>query len=192
MPAAVRLLAAFGLLLAVVVAPLAVAPPARAATHAVEINDGFFSPGHLTITVGDTVTWTNVDGSPHTATATGGAFDSGTVDGGATFSHTFASAGTFTYVCSFHDEMVGTITVVAAAAPAAPAATTAVTATAAPLTSGAQGGAQPDTAVPAPGELVVWAAPLLIGLGLVALAFGLFPARSVAPARPRRFTGWRR
>ena len=50
---------------------------ARAATHAVEISDFAFSPATLTITVGDTVTWTNSDPVVHTATSTTGAFDSG-------------------------------------------------------------------------------------------------------------------
>lgn len=191
MPTTVRILAAFGLVLAVVAAPLAAAPPARGATHSVESGDGFFNPANLTITVGDTVTWTNADDSPHTATADGGTFDSGTLDSGATFSHTFTSVGTFTYVCSFHDEMVGTVTVVAAVA-SAPAATAVSAPTSAPVTGAPDAGAQPDTALPAPGELAAWLAPLLIGLGLVAAAFGLFPVRSVAPARPRRPTGWRR
>lgn len=192
MPAAVRLLAAFGLVVAVVLGPLAAAPPARAATHSVEIGDGFFSPANLTITVGDTVTWTNVDGSPHTATANDGAFDSGALNGGATFSQAFTSAGTFTYVCSFHDEMVGTITVVAATTPAEPAATAVAAQTAAPVTGVSHAGAQPDTALSTPRELAAWLAPILIGLGLVALAFGLLPVRPVADARPRQSAGWRR
>ena len=70
---------------------------ARSATHAIEIGDGFFSPAALTVSVGDTVTWRNVDDSPHTVTASG-AFDSGNLNGGQTFSHTFDEAGTFTYV----------------------------------------------------------------------------------------------
>src|SRR5688500_11725524 len=76
---------------------------ARGATHAIEIGDGFFSPASLTVTIGDTVTWTNVDDSPHTVTASG-AFDSGNLNGGQTFSHTFDETGTFTYVCVYHDE----------------------------------------------------------------------------------------
>jgi len=195
----VRILAAVGLAIAVVMAPLAAAPPARAATHSVQIGDGFFSPANLTVTVGDTVTWTNTDDSPHTVTATDGAFDAGNLDGGATFSQTFTSAGTFTYVCSYHDEMAGTITVVAATQSgtgAAPAATTAPpppnAAAGATDAGSAQAGAPPDTAVPTAGGQASWIGQLLIGLGLVALAFGLFPVRRLAPAGPRRSAGWRR
>lgn len=200
MPAALRTSAAIGLVFTVLLAPLAVAPAAHAASHSVSINDGFFSPANLTITVGDTVSWTNVDDSPHTVTADGGAFASGNLDGGATFSWTFISAGTFTYVCSYHDDMVGTITVVAAMAPAAASATTGA-AGAAPSTppttaathdAGAHAGTPPNTAIPAPGRLAGWLSPLLIGLGLVTFALGLIPARTVAPLPLRRSSGWRR
>ena len=48
---------------------------ARAATTRVDIIDFGFSPQNITITVGDTVTWTNTGGFNHTAT-------SGTTTGG--------------------------------------------------------------------------------------------------------------
>lgn len=201
MSAALRTSAAIGLVLTGVLAPPAGPSPTRAATHSVGINDGFFSPANLTITVGDTVSWTNTDDSPHTVTANGGAFASGNLDGGATFSWTFTSAGTFTYVCSYHDEMVGTITVVAAPAPAAPAASTGAVASApptapapgAPHDAGAHAGTPPDTAIPAPGRLAAWLSPLLIGLGLVTFGIGLVPARpAAAPVPQSRSSGWRR
>src|SRR5918992_217092 len=94
--------------------PSGLTSPVRAAAHAVEIGDGFFSPASLTVSVGDTITWTNGDDSPHTVT--GSAFDSGNLDAGQTFSFTFEEAGTFAYACQYHDEMVGTITVVAGSA----------------------------------------------------------------------------
>jgi plastocyanin len=175
--------------------------PTRAATHAVAVLDGSFSPATLTITAGDTVTWTNEDDSPHTVTSA--TFDSGNLDAGATFSFTFTEPGTYAYVCSYHDEMQATIVVEPASpAPAAPtqapAASQEVSSTAGgggPAASHApgHGDAQPDTALPVPAELNDVLAPLLIGLGLVALAFGLVPM-----ARPRRqvvgarTAGWRR
>ena len=148
------------------VAALAAAPPARGATHSVQIGDGFFSPANLTITVGDTVTWTNVDDSAHTATADGGGFDSGTMNSGGTFSQTFTSAGTFSYVCEFHDEMVGTITVLAAAAPVAPAAPAPTAAPGAGTAGdGTEAGPLPNTAVEA-----AWEAP---PVGVVSVVLGL-------------------
>lgn len=182
-------------------APSLMAPSvARGATHVVDVGDGFFSPTSLTVTVGDTVTWTNVDDSPHTATAAG-AFDSGNLDAGQSFSYTFSEAGTFSYVCLYHEEMVATITVVAASvgSPQAPApASAAPGAPVASPESGSQDG-QPDTALPVSTPLTAaWIAPLLIGLGLLAFGVGLLPtgtaeaAHTTSPARRRPGSGWRR
>jgi plastocyanin len=77
----------------------------------VTIENFAFDPGTLTIEVGDTVTWTNNDSAPHTATADDDTFDSGSLAQGDTFSHTFEEAGTFPYVCTFHPNMVGEIVV---------------------------------------------------------------------------------
>jgi plastocyanin len=176
--------------------------PARAASHAVAVLDGSFSPATLTIAAGDTVTWTNEDDSPHTVTS--GTFDSGNLEAGATFSFTFTEPGTYAYLCSYHDEMQATIVVEPASAPAPAAPTEAPTAsqeasgtaggggTAASHAAG-HGGAQPDTALPVPAQLNDVLAPLLIGLGLVALAFGLVPmTRPRREAVGARTAGWRR
>jgi plastocyanin len=97
------------------------AAPARAAqNYTVDNADFAFVPAALAIAVGDTVTWTNSDPVPHTATADDGTFDSGAMDQGATYSFTFATAGEFAYTCLYHPEMAGTITVRAAAATASP------------------------------------------------------------------------
>ena len=72
---------------------------------------------NLTLSVGDTVEWTNQDSASHTTTSgTGGRFDdigwnSPTLSTGESFSHTFDQAGTFTYTCRIHPSMSGTITV---------------------------------------------------------------------------------
>ena len=197
MPAAHRALAAIGLVLAAaIIAPLAVASPILAAEHSVAVTDGAFGPATLTIAVGDAVTWTNTDDSPHTVTAEGGAFDSGNLNEGLSFSFTFTEAGAYAYVCSYHDEMRATIVVEDAAAPAAPSSTNAAPSTAPATdtanTDGGHAAGQPDTALPAPAEIAAWLAPLLIGLGLVAFAFGHFPLRGMPVAEKRRTTGWRR
>lgn len=182
---------------------LAIAGPASAASQAVSIGDGFFGPAELTVSVGDTVTWTNTDDSPHTVTAADGAFDSGNLESGATFSFTFTEPGTYTYVCQYHDEMMATITVTAATGSTADAGTgdqaggAAVTPAAAPAgapTAGTHdGGHQPDTALPAPVSVRGLLPAVLIGLGLLAFAFALVPPRSAfAPASGRREGGWRR
>ena len=68
-----------------------------------------FQPGTITIQPGESVTWTNDDDKPHTAT--GSDWDTGTIDPGTSSTITFTDAGTFAYSCRFHPEMTGTITV---------------------------------------------------------------------------------
>lgn len=59
-------------------APLTTGSP----TAAISIRGFAFSPGNLQVPVGATVTWTNGDDVPHTATATDGSWDTGTLDKG--------------------------------------------------------------------------------------------------------------
>ena len=173
-------------------------PPTRAAEHAVLIADSAFSPATVTITVGDTVTWTNADGRPHTVTANDGAFDSGNLDEGQVFAFRFSEPGTYTYHCNYHDQMQATIVVQAASAPApAPSQAAAGSATASGTAAtshvaGRHDAGQPDTALELPVSLP-WLAPLLIGLGLVALAFGVIPpSRDTVRADVSPTAGWRR
>jgi plastocyanin len=90
-------------------------PAAAAATAQevpVDIRDFAYSPNSVTIAVGDTVTWTNQDDVPHTATATDqSVLQSGTISPGSSFSQTFETAGEFPYHCEFHPNMSGTIIV---------------------------------------------------------------------------------
>ena len=83
-----------------------------AATSAtVTIDHHAFAPGAQTIAVGTTVTWKNVDDTPHTVTDKNRAFRSSGLDTGDSFSHTFTTAGDYTYFCSLHPFMVGEIVV---------------------------------------------------------------------------------
>ena len=71
-----------------------------------------FQPAEVTVSVGDTVTWTNNDSVGHDVTAD--SFNSGEpgdMGSGDTFDHTFQEAGTFDYVCSVHPGMEGTVVV---------------------------------------------------------------------------------
>ena len=82
-----------------------------AAGETVEVAIQDFAYGDpLEITVGTTVTWTNMDSAPHTATSSGN-FQSDRLDQGQSYSFTFEEAGTFEYFCEFHPNMVSTITV---------------------------------------------------------------------------------
>lgn len=117
--------------------------PASAADGAVTAQDIAFQPASITVDVGDSVTWTNEDGVPHTVTADDGSFDEPLPQSGGVVTLTFSTPGTFTYYCKIHPNMHGTVVVEAQAgsdtSTPAPAATTAApsTSTAAPSTPGA-------------------------------------------------------
>lgn len=78
----------------------------------VSIVNFAFSPATVHLKIGGTVTWTNKDASPHTATDLNGNFDSGSLATDKTFSHTFPKAGTYTYHCTIHTTMANATIVV--------------------------------------------------------------------------------
>jgi plastocyanin len=153
----------------------------RAADQGVSIAGFAFSPGTVTVTEGDTVTWTNDDQVPHTATGDG--FDTESIDGGQTASITFDTAGTYAYACAIHPTMTGTVVVEAAAAP-----------TTAPTDGG--GGAAPTSAAGTPPatttapsmpprrtDLVGLTAVLLAVFGATMLVATVFSSRRDRPGR---------
>jgi plastocyanin len=76
---------------------------------------GAYSPNPASVSGGSTVTWNNIDNSPHTATADDGSFDTGIINGGSSGSALIsASTGTSTipYHCNVHPEMRGTLQVI--------------------------------------------------------------------------------
>jgi plastocyanin len=77
----------------------------------VEIKNDAFLPATLTITAGETVTFTNADDDAHTVTSTNGSFDSKGLDTNGQWRHTFAKPGTYAYFCQLHPFMKGTIVV---------------------------------------------------------------------------------
>jgi plastocyanin len=94
---------------AVVAAP-AVATGAETAS-VITIADFGFSP--LTVAAGATVTVTNIDGVPHTVTATGGEFATGLIDSGGSVAFVAPTQpGTYTFFCDVHPSMQGTLVVV--------------------------------------------------------------------------------
>ena len=76
----------------------------------VSIADFMFTDAAVSVGAGGTVTWTNSDDQPHTATSSGN-FDAGAMDPAQSSTVEFPTAGTFTYVCSFHPFMTGTVVV---------------------------------------------------------------------------------
>lgn len=103
------------MLFAVVVAALFLMAPlgsSSAALVQVSINDFFFSPDTVNISVGDTVRWTNLATStPHTSTSDSGVWNSGTLNHGQSYDHQFTTTGGFPYHCSIHTYMRGIVLV---------------------------------------------------------------------------------
>ena len=73
----------------------------HAVTHQVSIGDNFFNSNDLTITVGDTVRWTNSGGRVHDATADDGSWASPT-SSNIDFSHTFNTVEEVLYHSTVH------------------------------------------------------------------------------------------
>jgi plastocyanin len=78
------------------------AAPALAAGRSVAVDYEQFRPSTITINVGDTITWTNVDPARFDHDVTFASFGSGTLKPKASYKHTFLKAGTFGYRCTIH------------------------------------------------------------------------------------------
>ena len=74
-------------------------------------RDFAFAPGNLQVPVGATVTFTNYDDAPHSATAKDGSWDTGILNKGESKTITFAKPGDFTYYCKVHPSMVARLQV---------------------------------------------------------------------------------
>src|SRR5205823_5698253 len=79
----------------------------------ITIADFSFTPSEVTVPVGTTVCWTNNGPSTHTATSDDlSTFNSGPLATGESFEFTFTVDNVaYGYHCTFHPQMMGTITV---------------------------------------------------------------------------------
>ena len=83
----------------------------RATKHTVEMKNKRYEPADLTIKVGETVEWENLDDHDHTVVADDKSFKSDNISSGDTYEFTFKKAGKFRYACQYHPRMKGIITV---------------------------------------------------------------------------------
>jgi plastocyanin len=157
---------------------------AGAAPVGVVIEHYAFAPAQLSVTVGDTVTWTNNDTAGHDVTSIGGGpLKSPLLAKGQSYSLTFATAGTFRYTCTVHPDMVATVAVKAAAtttsaAPAKP--TTGAPGTAPPPTKSAPTSTVAATAAPTSTVAATAAPTSTVAATNVAAAVGPVGATGVA------------
>ena len=105
------------------VAFAAIGGPARSATSTaattaptgpttqVNIDNYAFKQPTVTIVVGATVVWKNLDDDPHTVTAVDGSFDSKGLAQGDSFAYRFTKPGQYAYYCKVHPMMRGTVIV---------------------------------------------------------------------------------
>lgn len=91
----------------------ATAAPARqvSAPASVTVANMSFAPSRATVAVGETVTWTFMDPTSHTATSDQGFFDTGLASGGEQRAVRFRSSGTYAYHCVPHPHMTGRVLV---------------------------------------------------------------------------------
>jgi plastocyanin len=91
--------------------------PTGTSSPGCETSNACYTPESVTINVGDTVEWDNVDTAAHTVTGgspadgPSGVFDSSLVMGKAKYSHTFDKAGSYDYFCMVHPWMIGKVMV---------------------------------------------------------------------------------
>ena len=76
----------------------------------VEIRNFVYSPAVVTVSPGDTVVFHNRDVLPHTATATG-TFDSDSIGHEGEWKWVARGSGNVDYICAYHPNMKGTVTV---------------------------------------------------------------------------------
>ncbi|MCX6599576.1 MAG: cupredoxin family copper-binding protein [Acidobacteria bacterium] len=92
------------------VTPSPAGPNPAGKTHTILIKGFRFVPEKVEVAVGDTVTWTNQDIVPHTATAKK-VFDSKNLNQGGSWSFVAKQKGHFPYICTYHPTMTGELIV---------------------------------------------------------------------------------
>jgi plastocyanin len=81
------------------------------------IRQDAYSPSHIEVLLGTTVTWTNQDNVPHSVIvapvviSAANMGESRLLSPGQSFSYTFTSDGTFKYACTEHPNMTGVVIV---------------------------------------------------------------------------------
>lgn len=100
-----RFVKALAAMLAIVMISFGSVTAANAKTHNIDIASFEFSVAELNVEVGDTITWTNKDGAPHTATALDGSWTTQTLKKGESETITVIAGMGLEYRCNIHRNM---------------------------------------------------------------------------------------
>lgn len=98
-------------LLLILVATMNAAKPSQFPASHVTIENYTYKPAAITVSVGTTISWKNLDDDPHTVTANDGTFNSKGLAQGDVWSHRFDKPGTYAYHCTVHPMMQATVIV---------------------------------------------------------------------------------
>ena len=107
-------------LLALALALLGTAAPARAETAMIRMPGKFFDPARSTVVAGDVVVFDNDDLVTHNVCVADGLFDSGPMLRFTSWSQQFDQPGGYPFVCTLHRFMSGNLDVLAATLAATP------------------------------------------------------------------------
>jgi plastocyanin len=83
----------------------------KSGQHDVNITGFTFGPAVMKVPVGQTITWTNADDSPHQVTVTSKGLRTPVLLKGESTTLVFNETGTFGYICGLHPAMKGTVEV---------------------------------------------------------------------------------
>jgi plastocyanin len=103
-----------------------------------DLGSGAYSPNPASVSGDSTVTWNNIDSTPHTATADDGSFDTGIINGGSSGSaliNTSTETSTIPYHCNVHPEMRGTLQIIPSSSSTVPSDNSTLQDTSATVTS---------------------------------------------------------
>jgi len=89
--------------------------PQGAGNQLASLDNKYYNPNNVNVTIGATVTWVNKDFAPHTATSgkdssdpnSGSIFDTGEIQPGSSKSIIIQNKGEIPYYCTIHPWMVG-------------------------------------------------------------------------------------
>lgn len=110
------LIVATGVVLVTARSPDAAVTPATASVNEVDITDFKYAPAAISVKAGTTITWTNRDSAPHTATSGASpnpdrVFETDIITKGQSKKIKISKRGTFEYYCALHPFMKATVTV---------------------------------------------------------------------------------